>query len=669
MKTTMRRVACQAWFVMGSNCLLLGVSFMCLVTSTLADGCFIFRWNKGKDINEPAQKAILLHDQRREDLILQVKYEGPAEDFGWLIPVPGQPEVRKGSMQPFYELSRLTQESFHEGRGSRTMGMAKSRGEPRDVKIIEVKTVGAYEVTILSSTSPSALTDWLSANRFSFPKEKQDVLDEYIKKRWFFVVARVNPEGNGFVVKSSVAPRPTISSSTRKKLASGELHPIVISFPSEKCVFPLAISSVNGGPSEISLYVLSADPLVSPVVYDRKLKVARSEGDKLSNGRESAKKRREDSQAEIFRDSPLAMRLRKEDPNDPPPSAVMDARTLGVPGSEFFDDPQEDSYDRRLRPLKSMPLEGNADALKACRHDLPRLKTKNWWLTKVMETFAPEEMVDLEFESAIPFLAALLPGEDGEVAAHCLTQYGGRAAATVLKALTDPDTLVRRRSLPAVAEINDPRFVEPLINLLGSDDPLTKVRACNALGSNWDPRLEKPLWRLLYDPELGVARIAQYCLRQHRDSLDLDSEMLRGVLSENGPAAFVALEILQTRGEITDDQLKGLLSSTNLPVVSIAFNRLRDKVQVDDLAPLVTNSIPVVRLMALGALTRIADKPAVERIVSLLHDPNEVIRWRVRSALRRLTGQALGADPDAYEKWWAENKAGYARSRAQSRPS
>ena len=64
-------------------------------TSTFADGCFVFRWNKQKDINEPTQKAILFHDQNREDLILQVKYEGPAEDFGWLIPVPGQPEVRK----------------------------------------------------------------------------------------------------------------------------------------------------------------------------------------------------------------------------------------------------------------------------------------------------------------------------------------------------------------------------------------------------------------------------------------------------------------------------------------------------------------------------------------------------------------------------------------------
>jgi HEAT repeat protein len=63
--------------------------------------------------------------------------------------------------------------------------------------------------------------------------------------------------------------------------------------------------------------------------------------------------------------------------------------------------------------------------------------------------------------------------------------------------------------------------------------------------------------------------------------------------------------------------------------------------------------------MALGVLERMADKLAVNRIISMLHDPHEVVRWRVRAALRRLTDQKLGADPAAYEKWWAENKDTY----------
>src|SRR5438105_146811 len=136
MKTTGWRVAVQDLIWVRSNWPLLAAIFIFLEASTFADGCFVFRWNKQKDINEPTQKAIIFHDQNREDLILQVKYEGPAEDFGWLVPVPGQPEVRKGSMQPFYELSRLTQKQFRDGLTNYTMGAAKGGTDDEEVKVI-----------------------------------------------------------------------------------------------------------------------------------------------------------------------------------------------------------------------------------------------------------------------------------------------------------------------------------------------------------------------------------------------------------------------------------------------------------------------------------------------------------------------------------------------------
>ncbi len=76
------------------------------IANAPADGMFVapkFVWDKHKDINEPTQKAILVYDAGREDLILQVKYEGPVDEFGWLIPVPNLPTVQKGSMKCFYE--------------------------------------------------------------------------------------------------------------------------------------------------------------------------------------------------------------------------------------------------------------------------------------------------------------------------------------------------------------------------------------------------------------------------------------------------------------------------------------------------------------------------------------------------------------------------------------
>ena len=62
-------------------------SFVLLLPGDLfADGFFV--WNKGVDLYEPSQKAVILHAGDTEDLILQVKYEGEATDFAWLMIPP-----------------------------------------------------------------------------------------------------------------------------------------------------------------------------------------------------------------------------------------------------------------------------------------------------------------------------------------------------------------------------------------------------------------------------------------------------------------------------------------------------------------------------------------------------------------------------------------------------
>src|ERR1017187_8348934 len=133
----------------------------------LADGCFVFRWNKQVDINEPTQKAIIVHDAGREELLLQVKYEGPLEDFGWLIPVPSLPTVSKGSMEPFYELSQLTQRQGGGLLRGLTVPVASLGGREETVKVIEVKTVGAYEVAVLSARDAGSVARWLKAHDYA----------------------------------------------------------------------------------------------------------------------------------------------------------------------------------------------------------------------------------------------------------------------------------------------------------------------------------------------------------------------------------------------------------------------------------------------------------------------------------------------------------------------
>jgi HEAT repeat protein len=221
--------------------------------------------------------------------------------------------------------------------------------------------------------------------------------------------------------------------------------------------------------------------------------------------------------------------------------------------------------------------------------------------------------------------------------------------------------------LVAAYDIADPAFVDPLVKLMDENDPVTRRRACDASYKNWNEKFVAPLIHMLSDTNREVASLAQYCLRGHSRDVHLDSAVLRKMLLDDGPASLFAFEVLQMRGEISDQDRVQLLSSTNLAVVSSAFTPLRSRLKLKDLAPLMNNSLPMARFLALGVLSQMTDKPAVDRIVSMLHDPNEAIRWRVRSTLRHLTGQQLGSDPAAYEKWWAENRETYTPRALQSR--
>ncbi|HEV7928168.1 MAG TPA: DUF2330 domain-containing protein [Verrucomicrobiae bacterium] len=681
-------------FSCSRNCCLAAIAAACLLGACHADadGCFVFRWDKEKDINEPTQKAIILHDKGQEDMVLQVKYEGPAEDFGWLIPVPGLPEVRKGSMECFYELSQLTQRRFGPpdgigGRGAMSRGMSADEG----VTVIKVETIGAYEVAVLSATDPASLAAWLEAHHFAFPKEKQDVLDGYVKKHWYFVAAKIDPTQNGFVLKQGLPKkepdRATISSSTREKLANGELHPLVISFPSETCVFPLAISAVNGKPSEVSLYVLSSEPLASRVIFDKKFAAySRERTDWIQHYDErrekiaASMKARDDLNDKRLMEmqekharqtndsgSPAAgrfaqARLSENDPGDPRPTASVMRQLMGTDPVMRMTRQLPDEFYGGGDLVQSMEV-GPKD-LPVCSKEIRRLDGKTWWLTKDVQVFTPEEMRDLEFEAAVPLLAGKLSTDGGEGPALCLSMLGGCAIPAVLSALKSSNPIERRQAAFVLGGYNsrlgpvvDARVPAVLPELLRDADARIRRDACYAAGVNWEDAFTPRLQELLGDEDAHVRQAALQCLSTHRD-------VSRGpayakLLEEDGLAASEAIRLVGV-DNLSREQLVHLFSSTNLPVVSTAFSRLRrEDLTLKEIEPLLTNSLVMARMMGLGALTQIGDKEAVTRIVAMLRDSNEAVRWNVRSRLRRLTGQKLGSDPAAYEKWWTENKDNY----------
>lgn len=457
------RVWCARWRTSDQRrqiCILLLLTFGGLgTTSTRADGCFVFKWNKEIDINEPTQKAIIVHDAGRQDMLLQVKYEGPLEEFGWLIPVPSLPKVEKGSMEAFYELSRLTQTSFA---SLHTYGTMTTQSESEDkLKVLEDKPVGAYQVSILSAQSPGSLDRWLKKHRYSIPNQKSEIIDEYIHKGWYFVAVKIRLNAPGGL--KSPKDRDGMNWSRKtfgSNLSSGELHPLLISFDTPACVFPLKISSVGEKPSEISIYVFSTESMFCEAVFRKGMEALRLEREELT------------------KESLLRRKI-----------------ALTAMQSESLDNGYFGASERLFRCLRV-----GSNKVLACAKLIPRLNAKAWYLTKQVWTFQASEMEDLRFDPSQPSLARMMKSAEGGVAADALVSMGGDATRLVLSALRSTNSLERANASSMLLRLRGPAVNEVIPNLLKDEVAQVRLNALMGATANGLPNLAALLEPLRRDP-------------------------------------------------------------------------------------------------------------------------------------------------------------------------
>ena len=638
------------------------IAFLCCLTyvvgppDLLADGCFVapkFVWDKHKDINEPTQKVIIVHDAGREELVLQVKYDGPLEEFGWLIPVPDLPTVKKGSMQCFYELSKFTQENLKLRWQAASMSMKGGADEEEPpVTVIEVKTVGAYDIAVLSTKDSSAVENWLKENRFSFPANADGVIDEYVKQHWYFIAVRINLQSGSLY-------------STSEKLASGELHPLQISFASEHCVFPLKISSLNHTPSEVQIYVLSPEPLVERKFFEMDLA-----GNCQWRTNMQAKRVEATEHLRLLRASLLA-RSGRMTTSFPPLSSEPDNNRLG---SRSEIDPE--------KVIPYAPV-GRKD-IPVCTSQMGLLKTeKNWWLMKQTWTFKPDEMRDLEFEPAIPVFAAALADGEGALAAANLLGLGTNGVSALVAAVQNPNPAVRAHAM-SVAEnmfIASPRNRRPVADeeepshrainpellallpaLLNDPDPEVRLHAVYAAENSESPVFFNLMLQLLRDDYAEISEAAQGYLKQQRDEVPKHIPLFRQMLKDtnvNVQIAGLRLLLSIPQVDIPRDELLPLFSVPRMEVAGAAVAHLKkESISCEEAKPLLHNSLGMVRMMGLAVLMIKANNQSVELAIPLLRDPEAVIRLRAHDVLADLTGKNFPADqPEQWEKWWEQNQA------------
>ncbi|MEJ0090687.1 MAG: DUF2330 domain-containing protein [Limisphaerales bacterium] len=636
------------------------ITFLCCLTPAIAphklfaDGCFVvpkFVWDKQKDINEPTQKAIIVYEAGQESLILQVRYDGPLEEFGWLIPVPNQPTVKKGSMECFYELSKFTQKNLEPRwqTASMSKGINGSVAEEPPVKVIEVKTVGAYDIATLSTKDSTALENWLKENQFAFPAKATDVIDAYVKQGWYFIAVKINLQRGSLI-------------STSEKLASGELHPLQISFASERCVFPLKISSLNNTPSEVQLYVLSSEPLVETKMFEKELSGNYQWRTNMQAMRAKATERLHELRTSAF------TRAGRIPPNLPPVAQEPDNEL-----SSRSEINRDKLIPYALVDRKDIP---------ACTKEIALLKQrKSWWLTKQTWTFKPEEMRDLEFAPAIPVFASALADTEGALAAANLMRLGTNGVSTLISAMQNTNPVVRVHAVSFTEEMFDlsssnrrsddeysnqramnPELLKLLPTLLDDSEPEVRLHAAYAAENSSSPAYFNRMLTLLRDSNAEVSAAALGYLREQRDEVPKHIPLFREMLQDTNVNVQIAgLRLLMSIPEVEMPRadLLALFSVPRMEVAGAAVACLkRESISCEEARPLLHNSLWMARMIGLAILKMNANNQSVELAVPMLKDSEPVVRLRAHDLLTDLTGQNFPAEPpEQWEKWWQQNKA------------
>lgn len=229
-----------------------------LSTAAWADGGFLAM----RDMREPEQKAAVLFADGVEDLIIQVKYDGAVGDFAWLVPLPSKPEVALAEDAIFGELREYALERRKWLDDERVSGYRSGGfGAPDDtsasdgVNVLERKRVVVFDVAVLEANTADDLVRWCEGHGYKVKDAVREVLGSYVGRGWIFTAMRIDPATQG---KENTAGQ-----------EAGTIQAMRFTFSTEEAVYPLHISSINRGTTDVLVYVVAEDMMIHPAFVQR----------------------------------------------------------------------------------------------------------------------------------------------------------------------------------------------------------------------------------------------------------------------------------------------------------------------------------------------------------------------------------------------------------------
>jgi MYXO-CTERM domain-containing protein len=216
-----------------------------LLTPSPAAACGGF-FCGGQPVDQEAERIVFAIDEE-EGMVeshVQIFYKGEADEFAWVVPVPGEPELFLSTEKLFDALDEATQPLFRttvfeQGTCSvEDMAVSSSAGGGASggggVTVVAEASVGPYDTAVLKANSSDALLTWLQDNDYDLPDDMESVLAPYVANDAHFVALRLQNDR-------------TVD----------DIEPLGMRYPGTAAMIPIQLTSIAAVPDmRLEVYVM-----------------------------------------------------------------------------------------------------------------------------------------------------------------------------------------------------------------------------------------------------------------------------------------------------------------------------------------------------------------------------------------------------------------------------
>lgn len=135
-------------------------------------------------------------ETQTEHFIRRATFNSTANDFGFLVPTPSQPEMGEvDSERLFQDLSDFTAPKYkrHIRWIPNGWGLeADSAPSAGPVRVVAEQTVAGMDAVVLQADNPDDLGKWLADHDYQFRPELRDWLEKYTTAKWYITAFKIS---------------------------------------------------------------------------------------------------------------------------------------------------------------------------------------------------------------------------------------------------------------------------------------------------------------------------------------------------------------------------------------------------------------------------------------------------------------------------------------------